>query len=142
MVLLFGVELLKRIKLNWELSRIRLLKLLLVLSIRKCHSFVCGTNVLKLPDLFRHKIAKLIHKLLRNNHPPNFFKFFIKTNKIHNRTTRLASNEHALYIPRYKTEKLQRSFKYQGVKVWNSLPDSLKKLQANANQQICRKLGS
>jgi len=34
MVLLFGVLLLKLNKLNWELSRIRLLKLLLVLSIR------------------------------------------------------------------------------------------------------------
>jgi len=36
-----------------------------------------------------------------------------------------ASNEHALYIPRYKTEKLQRSFKYQRVKMWNSIPVSI-----------------
>jgi len=108
-------------------------------------------NVLKLPDLFRYKIAKLILKILRNNHPPNFSNFFIKTNKIHNRTIRLASKEHALYIPRYKTEKLQKSFKYQGVKVWNSITVSLqiltftgfKKIQANVNQQIWRhKLGS
>jgi len=82
-------------------------------------------NVLKLPDLFRHEIAKLMHKILWNNHPPNFSNFFIKTNRIHNRKIRLASNEHALYILRYKTDKLQRSFKYQGVKVWNFIPVSL-----------------
>jgi len=34
-------------------------------------------NVLKLPDLFRHEMAKLIHKILRNNNPPNFFNFFL-----------------------------------------------------------------
>jgi len=58
-----------------------------------------------------------MHKALRNNYSPNFSNFFIKTVRIHNRKTRLASNEHALYILRYKTEKLQRSFKYQEVKV-------------------------
>jgi len=51
-------------------------------------------NVLKLPDLFRHEIAILIHKILRNNHPPNFYNFLL--NRIHNRTTRLTSNKHAL----------------------------------------------
>jgi len=35
-------------------------------------------NVLKLLNLFRHEIAKLIYKILQNNHPPNFSNFFIK----------------------------------------------------------------
>jgi len=35
-------------------------------------------NFLKLTDLFRHEIAKLMHKILRNNHPPNFSDFFFK----------------------------------------------------------------
>jgi len=85
-------------------------------------------NVLKLPDLFRHEIAKLMYNILRNNHPPNFSNFLIKTNRIHKRKTRLASNEYALYIPRYKTDKLQRSFKYQRVKMWNSILVSLQTL--------------
>jgi len=66
-------------------------------------------NILKRTDIFRHEITKLMHKILQNNHPPNFSNFFIKTYRIHNRTTRLALNEHAQYILWYKTEKLQGS---------------------------------
>jgi len=32
-----------------------------------------GLEALILPDLFRHETAKLIPKILQNNHPPNFF---------------------------------------------------------------------
>jgi len=71
-------------------------------------------NVSKLPELFsRHEIAKLIHKILRNNHLPNFSNFD-KNNRIHNRTTRLASDKHALYIPWYKTEKIAEEFQVPG----------------------------
>ena len=31
------------------------------------------------------------------------------------------------YIPQYKTNRLQRYVKYVGVKIWNKIPDSIKK---------------
>jgi len=39
--------------------------------------------------------------------------------------TQLA-NKFNLYLPRYKTNRLQRSFKYQDAKIWNSIPDHLR----------------
>lgn len=85
-------------------------------------------NLLKLPDLYQHEIAKLMFRQTNNNFPLTFSNFFIKTTEVHYKTTRLALNKTSLRIPRYKTAKLQRSFKYQGVKIWNSIPESHKKL--------------
>ena len=50
---------------------------------------------------------------------------------IHSRATRLATYRDNLYLPRYKINKLQRSFKFQGVKIWNSIPNDLRKLSFN-----------
>ena len=41
---------------------------------------------------------------------------------------RLAISELNLYLTRYKTQKLQKSFKYQRAKIWNSVPYEFKKL--------------
>jgi len=73
-------------------------------------------NILKLEDIYKHEIAKLMHKCAHKNTPESFTSFFTFVNTIHTRSTRLASNKFNLYLPRYKTNKLQRSFKYQGVK--------------------------
>ena len=54
--------------------------------------------------------------------------FTITDRAIRTRTTRRASSELNLYLPRYRTQKLQKTFKYQGAKIWNSVPHNLKKL--------------
>jgi len=60
------------------------------------------------------------------NSPLTFSKFYKKSiSNTHLRSTRLFSNKFNLYLPRYKTNKLQRSYKYQGVKIWNSILDHL-----------------
>ena len=33
-----------------------------------------------------------------------------------------------MQLPLYRTIKLQRSFKFQGIKIWNSIPKSIKDL--------------
>ena len=53
---------------------------------------------------------------------------FTPVKAIHTRTTRLALSELNLYLPRYRTQKLQKSFKHQGAKIWNSVPYEFKKL--------------
>ena len=90
-----------------------------------------NSGILKLDDLHKFEIAKLMHQLVNNKLPPQFFSFFTPTKVIHSRTTRLASMEHGLYIPRFRTKRLQNSFKYQGVEIWNSVPENLQKLPFN-----------
>ena len=74
-------------------------------------------NVLKLNDLYKFEIARLMHQLVNNKLPPQFSLFFTPIKVVHTRTTRLASKEHGLYIPRFRTKQLQNSFKYQEVKI-------------------------
>ena len=40
--------------------------------------------------------------------------------------TRLSTNDN-YFLPRYKTKKVQRSLKYQGAKLWNSISNEIKK---------------
>ena len=82
-------------------------------------------NILKLND---HEIAKLMFKYAHKTTPIPFSSFFTPVISIHTRTTRLASYSNNLHLPRYKTNKMQRSFKFQGVKIWNSIPNDLRKL--------------
>ena len=40
------------------------------------------------------------------------------------------ANNPTLYIPLYKTTRLQKSIRYQGVKIWNKIPTSIKTKQS------------
>ena len=69
-----------------------------------------------------------MHKNSRKKLPNRLNSHFSSVRAIHTRTTRLALSELSLYLPRYRTQKLQKTFKYQGDKIWNSIPYKLKKL--------------
>ena len=43
----------------------------------------------------------------------------------------LASSQYSLYLPRNKSLTLQRNIKFQGVKIWNSVPLKIRKLTFN-----------
>ena len=58
--------------------------------------------------------------------PNSFTKYFKKVSQIHFRVTR-SSDNNMLYLPRYRSNRLQRSLKYRGVKIWNDVPSNLKK---------------
>ena len=49
-----------------------------------------------------------------------FQSYFKKVTEVYERTTR-ESTSSKLFMPYYKTSKLQRSIKYQGALLWNSL---------------------
>ena len=85
-------------------------------------------NILKVTDLYKLEVAKLMHRCVHNNFPNTFLNFFVKTREIHPRSTRLTPNKLSLHIPRYKTSRLQRNFKHQRVKIWNSIPQSQQNL--------------
>ena len=69
-------------------------------------------NILKAVDLYELEVAKLMHRCVHNNFPTTFSNLFVKTREIHSKSTRLTSNKWSLHIPRYKTTRLQRNFKY------------------------------
>ena len=96
-------------------------------------------NILKLNDLYTHEIAKLMFKYAHKT-TPIAFSSFTPVISMHTRTTRLVSYSNNLYLPRYKTNKLQRSFKFQGVKIWNSIPNDLTKLSFNQFKMKYKKI--
>ena len=83
-------------------------------------------NILKLEGLYTYEVAKLMHKYSQNKLPKKLSSFFTPVNAIHSRTTRLVSSGLNLSLPFYGTEKLQRSYKFQGVIIRNSVPQEMK----------------
>ena len=81
----------------------------------------------------------MVYDCIHNNTPYSLSNMFIKTSQISARTTRSSINTNNLYISRYRTNKLQRSIRYQGVKIWNSIPSDIQKLP---KRHFIRKLKS
>ena len=92
---------------------------------------LANLQILQIDDLFKFEIAIFVFKWNRNSVLISFSNFFKKTSDVSKRITRQSSKSSNLYIPRYRSNRLQRSIKYQGVKVWNSIPESIKKLSKN-----------
>ena len=70
---------------------------------------------------------KFIHKQL----PVQFDNNFNSVMAINKRSTRASQKKNQLYIPRFRTNRLQRSIKYRGVKVWNDIPNEIKNNNGN-----------
>ena len=70
---------------------------------------------------------KFIHKQL----PVQFDNYFDYVHAIHKRSTRTSQMKNQLYIPRFRTNRLQRFIKYRGVKVWNDIPNEIKDNKCN-----------
>ena len=87
-------------------------------------------KILKLSDLYKFEIAKLVHDFLHDKLPSSsvFSHLFQKSLQISHRFIRSSSNKNKLHIPLYRTNRLQRSIRYQGVSVWNSIPMEIQNL--------------
>ena len=87
-------------------------------------------KILKLIDLYKFEFAKLVHDFLYDKLPSSsvFSHLFQKSLQISHRFTRSSSNKNKLHIPLYRTNRLQRSIRYQGVSVWNSIPMEIQNL--------------
>ena len=86
----------------------------------------------ELHDLLKHKVTKLYFAIFRNNLPPLISHLFTKTSKIFSRITRSSTDPNTtLYILRYRTARLQRCIKYQGVKIWSDIPTKIKNRSFN-----------
>ena len=82
-------------------------------------------SVLKIYQLYEFEIAKLMHQHSRGMLPSIFNSLFQKLSNKHTRQTRATTN-HNLHILKYSTNRSQKSIKYQGDKLWNSLSVELR----------------
>ena len=92
--------------------------------------FYSQLNTLKLSNLVKNKTAKIVHCHLHSHFPPLLSPLFIKSSQISTRITRVVSSLRSptLHIPRYSTNRLQRSLMHNGVKIWNDIPLAIKSL--------------
>ena len=87
-------------------------------------------GILTLDDLFTNEMVALMFKYRSNNVPYNLSQYFTLTSDIHKLNTRSCSSD-TYYLPRFKTNKLQHSIKFTGVKVWNKIPNEIKNCSLN-----------
>ena len=83
-------------------------------------------KILKLQDLFQLELALFMFKYKSNTLPLNLTNLFQNLDKIHNKGTRSISHGN-YFLPQYTTTRLQRSIKYQGAKLWNTIPPEIRK---------------
>ena len=85
-----------------------------------------SSKLLKMEDLYKLEIAKFMYLYEHNILPPLFSDYFLPLKKIHSHNTSSSSNTY--FLPFFSTNKAQTNINYTGVKIWNKIPDSLKKL--------------
>ena len=92
----------------------------------KCGPVYKSLGILQLPDLHIYETAIFMYKFHKNKLPLSFSRYFARIAEIHSANTRSSTTGLKYNIPQYKTNRLQRSIKYVGVKIWNKIPDSIK----------------
>ena len=95
----------------------------------KATPFYSHLKILKLVDLIDFETAKFMHKYLSQKLPTNFDNYFKILSKYQTKSTRGTSYNN-VFLPYFKTKKLQRSIKFQGPKLWNSLNNNIKNLKS------------
>ena len=98
---------------------------------RRSYPFYYKLNIPKLTDLYKIEISKLMYNIVHRSRylPNNFSKYFEKACKILERSTRSTTQENdVLYISRFRSNRLQNSIRYLGVKIWNSVTHSIRLL--------------
>ena len=95
-------------------------------------TFYSKLKILKLQDLFKFEVGKLVYSYFQNKLPQQLSNLFKLTNEISQYNTRSShKSRNYLYIPRYHTQHLQKSIKYQGVKIWNDIPPEIQNSSGN-----------
>ena len=93
--------------------------------------FYYKLNITKLTDLYKIEISKLMHNIVHRPRylPNNFSKYFEKACKILERSTlSITQKNDVLYVSRFRSNCLQNSIRYLGVKIWNSITHSIRLL--------------
>ena len=82
-------------------------------------------GVLKIADQYTFEVGKMMYQHSKQALPPCISSFFSPISSIHSRRTR-SSTKKNLYIPKFSFSRCQKSIKYQGAKIWNSIPINIR----------------
>ena len=84
-------------------------------------------KILKFIDLVEFYNALFIYDYFNDQLPKTFKNFFVKVNIIHSYNTRLVTRQ-TYYLPPARTNYGKFSIRINGVKIWNSIKETDKKL--------------
>lgn len=82
-------------------------------------------RILKLADLMMFEKALFVFKFKSLALPAQFRHYFTALKNVYQRSSR-ATNQNKYFIPFIRTSKLQKSIKYQGPLIWNSLDENIR----------------
>ena len=74
-------------------------------------------NILKLEDIYKLEVGKLMFKIINDGKPQQHRVLFTKSREIHNHSTRQAKNE-SIYISQIQTNSGKKSIQYAGAILW------------------------
>ena len=86
-------------------------------------------NILNVHQLVMLDTTSLVYKINNDLTPQHTKDWFTKCSTIHSYFTRAAVAGN-FGIPKIKTEKAKQSFLHSGAKIWNELPDHIKRSQS------------
>lgn len=102
-------------------------KLLKILSRKKrrfsTNELHCELDLLKCADLHKYFTCIFVKKQQQQQLPTVFDQYYTKNHNVSRRSTRQSSD---LYVPRFRTTGGQKSLKFIGAKLWNSLSINIK----------------
>ena len=84
-------------------------------------------QVLKINDSYKLEAAKFMYQFSDKSLPASFEKYFTRTTFVHCHSTR-TSQRNDYFLPHFSTSCLQRSKRFSGVKIWDSIPCKFKNL--------------
>ena len=79
-------------------------------------------KLLPFPDIYQFSIAKLMFKIIKGIIPTVLNDIFTVNMNIHDHLTR---QRHKLRIPAARTNLLQKTLRYKGVKIWNDFEEKI-----------------
>jgi len=82
-------------------------------------------GILKCNDVQEMYTNVFVYKQQRGLLPSVFNQYYIQSSDVSSRCTRQNTRDH-LYEPKYRTSGGQKSLKYHGTKLWNSLSEDVK----------------
>jgi hypothetical protein len=101
--------------------------------------FFIKSNILPLDFLYFLNSACTMHNIINNESPVNIASLFTSIADTHNYSTRSAARGN-LYLPSSRLNVRAKSFSRIGVKVWNSLPPSDRRLSKSSFSKGCKSI--
>ena len=80
-----------------------------------------------------------MHRFDTKKHSPSSVQYFQKSGLSHSYST-FTDSSSQLHISLFKTTKLQKSFFYQDVKIWNSIPSNIELLSCPKFKLLCEQM--